>query len=73
MLATISKCQEKDETTAFPLVKKIRDRVKKRGFCTVCHLEYIYIVRGSAGIRSTDSGSSDSGSSDRGSSVDLLT
>ena len=48
------------------------------GFCTVCHLEYISIVRGSAGIRSSDSGSSDSGSSDRvssdrGSSVDPLT
>ena len=53
------------------------------GFCTVCHLEYISIVRGSVGIRSSDSGSSDSGysdsgssdrvSSDRGSSVDPLT
>ena len=44
----------------------------------MCHLEYISIVRGSVGIRSSDSGSSDSGSSDRvssdrGSSVDPLT
>ena len=51
---------------------------KNIGFCTVCHLEYISIVRGSVGIRSSDSWSSDSGSSDRvssdrGSSVDPLT
>ena len=29
-LAMISKCQNKDETIANPLLKKIRDRVKKK-------------------------------------------